>query len=294
MMALASKDIHRRYNRGIERPMLYSAKLYLLVLILVGEIVIATAGLDAQIAPEQQNDHASSRASQPQIVLPPPNYHFPNGKALVFTAEWHVFTAGIATLKIEPEGGFEKLTMTANSSGAVNLLFPVRDLFETRIDPRTYCTARIFKHSEEGKRKREIHIQIDLARRKSILDEKNLQTGETKHEENDVPGCTTDVLSGFFYVASRPLQPGSNVEFPVADGGKTTLAVAHVEGREEVKVPAGTFQTVRVSVEATTGKLQGRGQLMIWFTDDADHMPVQMRAKVQWGIVAFRLQRIEK
>jgi Protein of unknown function (DUF3108) len=264
-----------------------------IVLLFLAMLLIATEHLEGQIAPQQQTEHTSSRASQPQIVPPPSDYHFPNGKTLVFMAEWHVFTAGMATIKLEPDGAFEKVTMAANSSGAVNLLFPVRDMFETRIDPRAYCTTQIFKHSEEGKRKRETRIQIDLARRKSILDEKNLQTGETKHEENDVPGCTTDVLSGFFYLASRPLQPGSNVEFPVTDGGKTTLAVAHVEGREQVKVPAGTFQTVRVSVEATTGKLQGRGQLMVWFTDDADHMPVLMRAKVQWGIVAFRLQRVE-
>jgi hypothetical protein len=279
----------------IELAMLLSARdcFRAILRLFVAVLLITGDALDAQIAPQQQNGHPSSSASQPQIVPPPPNYHFPNGKTLVFTAEWHVFTAGTATIKLEQDAAFEKLTMAANSSGAVNLLFPVRDMFETRIDPPTYCTTRIFKHSEEGKRKRETQIQIDLARRKSILEEKNLQTGENKHEENDVPGCTTDVLSGFFYVASRPLEPGSKVEFPVTDGGKTTLAVAQVEGREQVKVPAGTFQTVRVSVEATTGKLQGRGQLMVWFTDDADHMPVQMRAKVQWGIVAFRLQRVE-
>ena len=279
----------------IERLMLYFAKACSAgtVPLLIAMLLIATDALDAQITPQQQNDHASPRTSQPQIVPPPPDYHFPNGKTLVFMAEWHVFTAGAVTIKLEPNGAFEKVTMTANSSGAVNLLFPVRDMFETRIDPRTYCTTRIFKHAEEGKHKRETQIQIDLARRKSILDEKNLQTGEMKHEENDVPGCTTDVLSGFFYIASRPLQPESNVEFPVTDGGKTTLAVAHVEGREQVKVPAGTFKTLRVSVAATTGKLQGRGQLMVWFTDDSDHTPVQMRAKVQWGIVMFRLQRVE-
>jgi hypothetical protein len=264
-----------------------------IVPLFVTVLSIASGSVNAQVAPLQQNDRTVSPAPKPQIVPPPTNYHFPNGKTLVFTAEWHVFTAGAVTIRLEPDGAFEKVTMTANSSGAVNLLFPVRDMFETRIDPRTYCTMRIFKHAEEGKHKRETQIQIDLARRKSILDEKNLQTGEMKHEENDVPGCTTDVLSGFFYIASRPLQPESNVEFPVTDGGKTTLAVAHVEGREQVKVPAGTFKTLRVSVAATTGKLQGRGQLMVWFTDDADHMPVQMRAKVQWGIVMFRLQRVE-
>jgi hypothetical protein len=265
-----------------------------IVFLLVAVVPGATGAAVAQSVFQQQDKQAAVRASQPQIVPPPQNYHFPNGKTLVFTAEWHVFTAGTATIKLEPDGASEKLTMAANSSGAVNLLFPVHDVFETRIDPQTYCSTRIVKHAEEGKHQRETQIQIDLVRHKSVLDEKNLKTGETKHEENDVPGCTTDVLSGFFYVASLPLQPGIHVDFPVTDGGKTTLAAAHVEDREQVKVPAGTFQTVRVSVEATTGKLQGKGQLMVWFTDDADHVPVQMRARVQWGTVMFRLQRVER
>lgn len=275
--------------------MLYSAKACFsgIVLLLLAVAFAATGALNGQIALQQQNGPTLSPALQPQIVPPPPNYHFPNGRTLMFTAEWHVFTAGTATIKLEPDGAFEKLTMAANSSGAINILFPVHDVFETQIDPRTYCTMRIFKHAEEGKHKRETQIVIDLSRRKSILDEKNLQTDASKHEENDVPGCTTDVISGFFYVASLPLPPGANVDFLVTDGGKTTLAAAHVEGREQIKVPAGTFQTVRVSVQATTGKFQGKGQLMVWFTDDADHMPVQMRAKVQWGNVMFRLQRVE-
>jgi hypothetical protein len=268
----------------IERSMLQLAKnsFHGVGLLLIAAVLIATAGSDAQ-----------SISSLPQIVPPGQDYRFPNGKTFVFTAEWHFFTAGSATIKLDPDGAFEKLTMVATSAGAVNLLFPVHDVFETQIDPRTYCTTKIVKHSEEGKHKRETRIQIDLAKRKSVLDETNLVTRETKHEENDTPGCTTDVLSGFFYVASLRLRPGSTVYFPVTDGGKTTLAAARVEGREEIKVPAGTFQTVRLSVEATSGKLQGRGQLLVWFTDDAAHLPVQMRARVQWGNVMFRLQRVE-
>jgi len=279
----------------IKRNMLFLVKdsFHGTVLLLIAAVLLAAADSDAQSISPQQAPQNSSPASQPQIVPPPQTYRFPNGKTLVFTAEWHFFTAGSATIRLDPDGASEKLTMVATSAGAVSLLFPVHDVFETQIDPRTYCTTKIVKHSEEGKHKRETRIQIDVARRKSVLDEKNLVTGETKHEENDMPGCTTDVLSGFFYVASLPLELGSNIYFPVTDGGKTTSAAAHVEGREQIKVPAGTFQTIRVSVEATSGKLQGRGQLLVWFTDDAAHTPVQMRARVQWGNVMFRLQRVE-
>jgi hypothetical protein len=67
-----------------------------------------------------------------------------------------------------------------------------------------------------------------------------------------------------------------------------------VEGREQVKVPAGTFQTVRVKAEAISGALQNKGTVWAWFTDDAKHTPVQIRTKLGWGTLLFRLQRTEK
>jgi hypothetical protein len=284
------KESHRTCLRRIERPMSWFPRNEVVLVLLS---LAAIRRMDAQTSPPQ-NGQATFRSAQPRIVAPPANYHFPNGTTLILGAEWHVFNAGTATLKLERDGGSEKLTMNAATAGAVNLIFPVQDHFEARIDPATYCTTRIFKHAEEGKKKRETQIQIDPSRHVAVLDEKNLKTGETKHEENDEPACATDILSGFFYLGSLPLQPGSIESFPVTDGGKTTMASAQVEGREQIRVPAGTFPTVRVSMEATTGKLQGKGQLLVWFTDDAAHMPVQMRAKLQWGTVMFRLLRVEK
>jgi len=235
---------------------------------------------------------ASIQVPKPRIVPPSADYRLPSGTTLVFVAEWHLFNAGTTTIKLERDGAAEKLTATALSAGAVNLFFPVHDRFETQFDPKTFCTTRVFKHIDEGKHGRETQIQLDPARGKSILDEKNLKTGETRHEENDAPTCTTDVMSGFFYLGSLPLTSGTVENFPVTDGGKTTIAMARVEGREEVRVAAGSFHTVRVSVEATSGKYQGKGELLIWFTDDPNHIPVKMRARAPWGTVVFKLQAV--
>ena len=152
-----------------------------------------------------------------------------------------------------------KVTASAESSGAVNVIFPVHDRFESRFDPRTFCSLSIFKHSEEGSHKRETSIHFDYARKKSALDEKNLKTGETKHVENDLAGCATDVITGFYYLQSLPLQLGASYEFPISDG-KTTIVRATVEKREQIRVPAGTFPGVMVTAEAISGPLQVEGQ----------------------------------
>ena len=228
-----------------------------------------------------------------QIAPPRPNYPFPDGRGYVYSAEWHLITAGTAIVKMEVAGNERKVTASAESSGAVNVIFPVHDRFESRFDPRTFCSLSIFKHSEEGSHKRETSIHFDYAHKKSTLDEKNLKTGEAKHVENDLAACATDVITGFYYLQSLPLQPGASYEFPISDG-KTTIVRATVEKREQIKVPAGTFPAVLVTAEAISGPLQSKGKVWVWYSEDASHTPVQMRAKLGWGTLLFRFQRIEK
>jgi hypothetical protein len=235
-----------------------------------------------------------SSAPSARIIPPPPNYAYPNGQTYVYGVEWHLFNAGTAEVALSLDGGQQHVTAVANSSGVVNALYKVQDHFEAFFDPRTFCSLKVSKNTEEGSHSRQTELRFDYSRNKSVLDEKNLKTGEQKHTENDLPGCVTDVVSGFYYLASLPLQPGNSYTFPINDGNKTTEVTARVEAREQIKVPAGTFQTVRVKAEAISGSLQGKGTVWSWFTDDANHTPVQMRSKLGWGTLLFRLQRIEK
>jgi hypothetical protein len=119
-----------------------------------------------------------------------------------------------------------------------------------------------------------------------------LKTSEIKHTEADIPSCVTDVISGFFYVASLPLAAGYSETFPVNDNGRMTDAKFEVEGREHIKVSAGEFETLRVKVEPVAGAMKGRGILWVWFTDDARHAPVQMKSKLGFATFMFQLQEM--
>jgi hypothetical protein len=242
----------------------------------------------------QNSPPTSTIGPAPAEIAPPrPNYPFPDGRGYVYSAEWHLITAGTGVVRMDVAGNERKVTASAESSGAVNVIFPVHDHFESHFDPRTFCSLSIFKHSEEGTHKRETSIRFDYARKKSTLDEKSLRTGETKHVESDLAGCTTDLITGFYYLQTLPLQLGASYEFPVSDG-KTAIVHAAVAKREQIRVPAGTFPTVLVTIEATSGPLQSKGKVWVWYSEDATHTPVQMRVKLGWGTLLFRLQRIEK
>ena len=233
-------------------------------------------------------------AAVSQVKPPGPNYHFPAGQSYVYTVEWKLINAGVATLRMDTTGKAHKVTATGNSVGVVNMLYTVRDRLESSFDSDTFCSHAYSKHTEEAFRKRDEQVRFDYGRKKAVKDTKDLRNNQSQHLENEIPGCVTDVISGFYYLSSLPLEPNATYQFPLSDGAPTVEVRAHVEGKETVKTKAGTFSTIRVLAEAISGSLKGRGRLWIWYSDDAARIPVQMRAKLKWGNLSFNLQRIDR
>jgi hypothetical protein len=220
-------------------------------------------------------------------------FEFPR-ETLRYEAEYRFWTAGVATLRVERDGNQEHVIGTADSTGVVALLFRVQDRFNSYFDAKTLCSSKLVKHTEEGSHWRDTAINFDYSRGKAVLEERNLKLNQSKRTENDVPGCVTDVMSGILYVASLPLQQGASYSFSLNDGGKTVTITAHVEGREQIKTPAGTFQTIRVGPEGDYSVLRDRGRIWIWYSDDQRHLPVQIRAKLFWGTLTVQLASIDK
>jgi hypothetical protein len=237
---------------------------------------------------------AQSTMVAPSITPPRPEYQFPIGQTYVYGGQWRIFDAGIATLRMEQAGRENRIVATANAAGTVSLLYHVHDRLESFFDSSTFCSHNASRHIEEGFRRVESNITFDYKRGKSVLDHKNIKKKESKHEEHDIPGCVADMLSSIYYVASLPLLTGKTYSFPINDGGNTVTVEVHVEAREQVKTPAGNFNTIRVQPETSTGVLRDKGKIWVWYSDDAARVPVQMRARMSWGTLTFSLLRIDK
>ena len=229
-----------------------------------------------------------------RVQPPPANYKFPHGQNYIYGGEWRLFNAGTATIHVENTGQEGRIVMTADATGAVALLYRVHDRMESVIDPKTFCSRSLKKHTEEGFRRVDTNLVIDYPRKKAVYDEKNLKNNSTKHAENDVPECVSDVISAIFYAGTVQAEPGGQFSFPLNDGGKTVDVLVHVEAREEIKAPAGTYKTIRMQPEVLSGPLRGKGKVWVWYSEDANRIPVQMRAKMFWGTLNFKLQRIEQ
>ncbi len=249
----------------------------------------------AGTAPAQIFAPKTPAVQRPIPVLQPPGggFVYPQHETLTFSVDWRVFTAGTAVFHLDASGGAEKVAATGDSIGAVNLLFPVVDRFQAGFDAKTGCSTGLNKQVQEGRRKIASELTFDNAHGKQNEYTRNLVKGTAVRLQANVPACVTDSLSAMFYTQSQPLAVGQTVEFPLADSMRTVTVGMKVEGREEIKTPAGTFQTLKVQATADEGIVKNRGHIWIWYTDDARHLPVQIQARLFWGTITFHLQSIE-
>jgi hypothetical protein len=233
---------------------------------------------------------AAAHTQQTAPLAPPrPGFSLPVKQTLTYQVDWRVFPAGTAVVRFEANGPRENMTVSAESSGAINLVYHLSDRFQSSFDRDRGCTDDFNKQTVEGRRQLTSTLHLDYTQGRSIFNEKNLVTGQTKHVESPISGCVTDLLTGVFYAASQPIALGHSFVIPVFDAMQIVPVTMKVEGREEIKTPLGTFKTLRVQPTAASGVVKNRGNIWIWYTDDERHLPVQMRARSFWGTITFRL-----
>ncbi|RRA48633.1 DUF3108 domain-containing protein [Acidipila sp. EB88] len=263
-------------------------------------ILCAAFGSAYAIRPAAVPGPATPRPAIPPVTVasasfpaPSAGWSFPQRQTLTYAVDWRVFPAGTATVHLETDGPLERISVTGDSQGAINLLFRVSDRFQSSFDRTTGCSQSFTRQLMEGRRQIDSEQHIDPAHHVTTYDERNLVSRVHLQQTADLPPCVTDMLSGIYYTGSQSLDPGSTVHLPVVAGNHFTLTTLHTEARETVRTPTTTYHTVRVQVTADTGAIRNRGKLWIWYSDDQRHIPVQMRARLFWGTITFRLTSLD-
>ena len=233
-----------------------------------------------------------SAPAQP-FPRPAPGWSLPQRETLTYAVDWRVFPAGSATVHLQSDGPLEHITVAGDSSGALNLLFRVSDRFEATLNRTTGCSESFNRQIIEGRRQVNSEQRIDGAHAVSLYDEENLISRRRIQQTVAIPPCVTDLLSGIFYAGSQTLEPGTSFHLPVVSGNHVTDVTMHVEARETVRTPTTTYHAIRVQPTADAAPVHNRGKLWIWYSDDDRHIPVQMRARLFWGTLTFRLTGID-
>jgi len=224
----------------------------------------------------------------------------PSKETLTYNIEWRLVEAGKARLTrtASPQASRPgwQVDLHLESAGLVSKLYKVDDEYTANLNS-DLCVQNTHLQAHEGGRQRETTVHFDPSAKKASYLERDLIKRNTITLETDIPSCVHDVVGGLLFLRSQNLALGRTIEISVSDGKKAVLAKVEGQQREQVKVPAGTFQTVRYEAFLFNGILYRRpGHLYVWLTDDARKLPVRIQVRLQFtiGTITLQLEKEEK
>jgi hypothetical protein len=225
---------------------------------------------------------------------------FVPGETLTYDVTWSIFPAGevSATFQNLRQGSKEEFDVvtTAHSQGFVSLLYNVQNEFRSVFDPSSLCSRRITKKINEGRRHKETEIVFDESRRLAILNERDLANPKDtpKHAENAIPPCVEDVVTAFYYLRRQKFEIGKPIQLLVNDGAKTYDVAVEVQAKERIVTPLGNRDAFRVEPKVFSGLFKRKGRMLIWFSDDDQHLPLRIKAMISVGSITGTLKSVSQ
>lgn len=224
----------------------------------------------------------------------------PTKETLDYAIEWRLVTAGKATLQWTASSQRDRedpeISLRVESVGLVSKLFKVEDDYVVKLN-QALCTESSLLNSHESNRRRETRVTFDPETRKGTYQERDMvKNAVVASQEIDIPDCVHDVIGGLYYLRTLNLEPGQSTEIPTSDGKKSAMVRVEAQQREEIKVPDGTYKTIRYELFLFNNVLYRRpAHLYVWLSDDRRKLPVQIRVRLQItiGTITLQLQKHE-
>ncbi|HZU28044.1 MAG TPA: DUF3108 domain-containing protein [Bryobacteraceae bacterium] len=217
---------------------------------------------------------------------------FPVAETLDYSVEWRMWYAGAARVTLRPEANQQwKTAVHVQSAGLVSKLFTVDDNYTANLNGPRFCADDTRLDAIEGKRHKLTTVQYDYRRDKARYNERDLLKNATiKTAETDIPNCASDIIGALIRLRTLRLEPGQSVQIPVSDGKKFVNIKVDAQQREPIVTKLGRFNTIRCEANIFNGVLYSKNaRMLIWLTDDARHLPVQIRIRMQLVIGTITL-----
>jgi hypothetical protein len=213
---------------------------------------------------------------------------FKAGEELVYTARFNVIPAGKATLQVLDTARIDgELTyhvrFKAKTGSFADRVYKIRDQIDTWLDAEQFFTRKQIKSIREGDYRKRIHTSINYDEGYVINNEDTLAVNDIIH----------DTYSLLYYLRKIPLTVGDTLSFQTFEKKKLINFQIKVFEKETIPVPVGTF-TCFVVKPYREGKslFKNQGDMKIWYSDDANRLPVQIQIKLKYGSMLLQLKSV--
>lgn len=252
---------------------------YLAILLLSATCACAAPAWEAELSPAKRGSHPPIAAS-----------------TLDFRLSWKgMLKAGSLRIEFAPKGerkpGSYIIKSSASSQGAASALFPYNHSYWSEIDP-TSLSSKYF-HSTEKDSEETVLTENRYGSSKVTAKEITTETdtGAATTESFAFPyGSARDLFSAILYIRSQKLAPGEQHTLLLLPFTTPYLLKVTVEakekhlGRDALRLSFALQKINRKTLELGVYK-KLKKPVTVWLSDDADRIPIELRASVYIGDV---------
>ncbi len=224
-----------------------------------------------------------------------PALWFPVGEEIRYQISWGPIPVGeseVSSRWVAQEGQTQLvIRLRARSNRIVAAIYPVDDIIESFIDPRTFLPIRVVKKTSEGRVVCDDVLEFDRDHGSACW------TDHVKKKKVEYPISTnTQDLMSFMYLLRRDsLTPGIERKVRLAADDQLQDFTIRTGPVEKVDVPGqGEVSCVKLSVDAAKkGFFERKIPGAIWVTLDDRHIVAKMFVKVPVGKVKAVLKDVQ-
>ena len=215
-------------------------------------------------------------------------WSYPVGERMEYSVTWEGIRLGSGSLSVEAIDSIQNRAVyrvVLEMEGGPPF-YRVEDRIVSWIQPDPYRSLQFAQNQKEGNYRRNRKIVLDAdAQTYTRFD---LKDGEYVQDSNEadipIPPDALDEISYLYMVRLLPLEVGQRYEFDryfKEDGNPATVEVLR---REEIRVPAGRFNTIVLRPEVATDGMFGEGgEAEVYLTDDEFRIPVRLKTSLIVG-----------
>jgi hypothetical protein len=214
------------------------------------------------------------------------NTAFNAGEALTYKVSYVLagvsFSGGEATFNtsLEKFQGKNVYHVIAEGKSYHDMLFKVRDKYETYIDTGTLQPYKFIRDVNEGGYKTFEDVSFY----------KKTNTAITNSGSYEVPGCIQDVLSAVFYARNIDFSKyklNDRIPFDMFLDRQVNHLYIRYLGRETIRTKYGKFRTFKFRPLLVKGNMfEGGEKMTVWVTDDPNHIAVRIESPITVGKVS--------
>lgn len=244
---------------------------------------------------EETNESVAKLTEKSENNSNVPDYHdrfskFINEK-MKFNIYWMGIYAGSATVLVKGDSESIKISSEVNSASFISNFYYVHDRAESIVENGRPKYFRLIQIEGKYRGDKEVKFNYDSG---EIVFINHIKNKMSVHK--GINKVFMDVLSGFFYLRTNPIDKNNPIFIDIFDSDKFATVEIKVLKEEVIETSEGKeIKALLIKPELTTeGLFKRKGDIFIWISNDDMKIPLKIETKVSVGKITAELKEYKK